>query len=74
MRVEDHQSGLLALWFEFKGVTSLLVDLKDFPFDECRLEVRLTGGRLRDGVPSSKEEFVLHDSPPPDCPVYSKIG
>lgn len=66
VRVEDHENGLLSTWSEFKGNAAMQIDLQHFPFDECKLECRLTGGRLRDGTPSNKHEFIFMDSPPPE--------
>ena len=66
VRVEDHQLGLVSTWTEFKGRVAMKIDLQNFPFDECKLECRFTGGRLRDGCPSNKAEFVLMDCPPPE--------
>lgn len=67
VRVEDHKLGLVSTWGEFKGSVAMQVDLQHFPFDECRLECRFTGGRQRDGTPSNKQEFVLMDCPPPEA-------
>ena len=66
VRVEDHEQGLVSTWGEFKGSVAMQVDLQHFPFDESKLECRFTGGRLRDGTPSNKQEFVLMDRPPPE--------
>jgi hypothetical protein len=59
IEISDREKGELQMQFFYTGKVNNPMDLKDFPFDEDSIDIRLVGRRMRDGRGANASDFVL---------------